>query len=289
MRVKLGASPAGWADAVLPEQCLDEARQAGFSGVELGRGFPAVSGALAPLLERFGLELISGCHRTALLSRDVEAELAAMGPHLDLLEDMGCRLVIVGEGSGAVDGDARVPLSHRPVMADADWAEFGRRLTRLGEATAERGLVLAYQHRMGTVVQSSAEIDTLMDETGRAVKLLLDTGHASFAGADPVVLARRHARRIGHVHCSDVRMQVMQGCLARDASYPEAVAAGLFTVPGDGAVDFAGVFAGIHDYEGWLVVAAEQDPAKAEPLRYAALGRETLARLVRGEAAPALH
>jgi inosose dehydratase len=290
MKVRLGTNPIAWSNDDLRslggdtplETCLAQAKQAGFSGIELGHKFPRVSGALAPVLERHGLDLVSGWYSTGLLTRDVPAELEAMQGHLDLLEDMGCDVVIVAECTGAVHGDRGTTLSRRPVMADADWAEFGRRLTRLGEATAERGLALVYHHHMGTVVQTGADIDTLMDETGKAVKLLLDTGHATFAGADPVVLARRHARRIGHVHCKDVRMAVMQGCLARDSSFLDAVVEGVFTVPGDGAVDFAGVFAEIHDYEGWLVVEAEQDPAKAEPLRYAILGRETLTRLIRG-------
>lgn len=283
MKIRLGANPIAWSNGdphgpggnTPLETCLAEAKQAGFSGIELGHDFPRESGTLAPLLERHGLDLVSGWHSTALLTRDVESELAAMAEHLDLLEDMGCEVVIVAECTGAVHTDGAASLSTRPKIADADWPEFGRRLTRLGEATAARGLALVYHHHMGTVVQSGADIDTLMDETGKSVKLLLDTGHATFAGADPTVLARRHARRIGHVHCTDVRMAVMQGCLTSDSSFVDSVIRGVFTVPGDGAVDFAGLFAEIHDYEGWLVV-------EAAPLRYATLGRETLARLVRG-------
>jgi myo-inosose-2 dehydratase len=290
MKVRLGINPIGWSNDDLRslggdtplETCLAEAKEAGFSGIELGHKFPRVSGELAPILERHGLDLVSGWYSTGLLTRDVEAELDVMQPHLDLLEDMGCHVVIVAEGTGAIHGDRSAKLSNRPVMSDAQWPEFGRRLTQLGDATALMGLTLVYHHHMGTVVQTSGEIDALMDETGKSVKLLLDTGHATFAGADPVRLARRHAGRIGHVHCKDVRETILQECLARDASFLDAVVAGVFTVPGAGVVDFEGVFAAIPDYQGWLVVEAEQDPAKAHPLTFAKLGRENLARLVRG-------
>lgn len=290
MKARLGINPIGWTNDELPalggdtplELCLAQAKTAGFSGIELGRKFPRVSGALAPLLEAAGQDLVSGGWSTRLLERDVEAELEAMQPHLDLLEDMGCAVVIVAEGSGAVHGAREVALSRRPVLADARWSEFGRRLSQLGDATAVMGLTLVYHPQMGTVVQSSGEIDALMDETGKSVKLLLDTGHAAFAGADPVRLARRHAARIGHVHCQDVRGDVLAACLARDASFLDAVVAGVFTVPGDGAVDFPGVFAALAEYQGWLVVAAEQDPAKADPLTHATKGRAALARMLRG-------
>ena len=290
MKVRLGTNPIGWSNDDLRtlggetplEVCLAEAKAAGFSGIELGHKFPRVSGDLAPILDRHGLDLVSGWYSTALLERDVEAELDAMQPHLDLLEDMGCSVVIVAECAGAIHGDRSAPLSRRPAISDAQWPEFGRRLTQLGDATALMGLTLVYHHHMGTVVQSSGEIDALMDETGKSVKLLLDTGHATYAGADPVRLARRHAGRIGHVHCKDVRESVMQACRTRDASFLDSVVDGVFTVPGDGMVDFPAVFAAIPEYQGWLVVEAEQDPAKANPLHYATMGRENLARMVRG-------
>lgn len=290
MKVRLGTNPIAWSNDDLRslggdtplETCLAEAKEAGYSGIELGHKFPRASGDLAPILDRHGLDLVSGWYSTHLLERGVEAELDAMQPHLDLLEDMGCHVVIVAECSGAIHSDRTTPLSRRPTIADDQWPEFGRRLTQLGEATAIMGLTLVYHHHMGTVVQTSAEIDTLMDETGKSVKLLLDTGHATFAGADPARLARRHEHRIGHLHAKDVRADVMAACLKRDASFLDSVVDGVFTVPGLGAVDFPAVIAALPTYEGWLVVEAEQDPAKAHPLTFAKQGRENLARMIRG-------
>jgi sugar phosphate isomerase/epimerase len=138
--------------------------------------------------------------------------------------------------------------------------------------TAAEGVRLAYHHHMGTVVQDAVEIDRLMDMTGPSVKLLLDTGHATFAGVDPVVLAQRWRQRVVHVHCKDVRRDVMAEARARDWSFLDAVISGVSTVPGDGMVDFPAVLKALPDYSGWLVVEAEQDPKKAHPLTYARMG-----------------
>jgi inosose dehydratase len=146
---------------------------------------------------------------------------------------------------------------------------------------AAEGLSIAYHHHMGTIVQTEAEIDRLMAMTGPNLTLLLDTGHATFAGADPIALARRHRARITHVHCKDVR-EAMDGAARRDdLSFLDSVVDGVFTVPGDGMVDFPGVLSEMSGYTGWLVVEAEQDPAKAHPLTYARMGHDNLANFAR--------
>lgn len=279
--IRLGTNPIAWSNDDLPElggatpldTCLAEARAAGFTGIELGNKFPRSPAPLREVLARHDLALVSGWYSAALLDRDAQAEHAAMRPHLELLKALGCEVVIVAETSNAAHGARATPLSRRPVLADADWPRFADRLTRLAEATAAEGLALAYHHHMGTIVQNEAEIDRMMASTGDAVTLLLDTGHATFAGADPVALARRHHGRIRHVHCKNVRPATMRRMLASDSSFLDAVVEGVFTVPGDGdGVDFPAVLAELAGYAGWVVVEAEQDPAKAAPLHYAMLG-----------------
>jgi inosose dehydratase len=134
---------------------------------------------------------------------------------------------------------------------------------------------------MGTIVETAAEIDRLMAATGEAVGLLLDSGHLAFAGADPVAVAARHRARIVHVHCKNVRPDVLRRAKAADWSFLDAVVEGVFTVPGDGGLDFAAVLGALGPYRGWLVVEAEQDPAKADPLTYASLGRRSLEEAAR--------
>ena len=284
MAVRLGANPIGWSNddlrelgAHIPlETCLAEARAAGFAGMELGHKFPREAAALRQVLSAHGLDLVSGWYSSNLLTRDADAELAALEPHLALLESLGAKVLVFAETTGAVHGDRSRAISSRPRLAADDWPRLGARMTRVAEAVAARGLDLVYHHHMGTVVETGEDIAALMAATGPAVKLLLDTGHATFAGADPVKLARDYRTRIGHVHCKDVRTAVMHCARREDWSFLDAVVAGVFTVPGDGDVDFPAVLAELPRYAGWLVVEAEQDPEKAPPAAYARLGYDNL-------------
>jgi inosose dehydratase len=288
--IRLAINPLTWTNDDMPElgaetpleTCLAEAKQAGFAGVELGNKFPREASALGPILTRHGLALASGWYGSRLLERDVEAEMEAAAPHLALLSAMSCTACVFAEVSRAVHGDRATPLSRRPVLSDADWAVLAPRMTDMARRMAARGLRLAYHHHLGTVVETEAEIDRLMASTGPEVQLLLDTGHLTAAGGDPVATARRHAGRIAHVHCKDVRRDVLARAKAADLPFLEAVLEGMFTVPGDGMVDFAAVLAALAEgrYQGWLVVEAEQDPARAHPLTYARMGHDHLAALV---------
>ena len=288
MSIRLGANPIIWSNDDLRElgaetpleTCLSQAREIGFEGMELGHKFPREPAQLAATLGRFGLACVSGWYSARLLTRDARTELAALRPHLDLLRSLGSSTLVFAEVSGAVHGDLARPLSVRPRLQRAQWQEFGRRMTELAAMTAEEGVRLAYHHHMGTVVQSEEDIEALMGSTGDTVSLLLDTGHAAFAGADPAALARRYATRIGHVHAKDVRFSVCERALAEDWSFLKAVLAGVFTVPGDGSVDFAEVFRELRRYSGWVVLEAEQDPKVADPVTYASLGYRNLRRLL---------
>jgi len=286
MSVRIGANPIGWSNddlrelgASIPlEQCLAEAREARFEGMELGHKFPREPQALRAALAPFGLSLVSGWHSAELLRRDVEAELRALRPHLDLLKAFGASVLVFAETTGAVHGDRSVPLAQRPKLAAGDWARLGERMTAVAEATLSEGVRLVYHHHMGTVVESEEDIHALMAATGPAVHLLHDTGHATFAGADPAALARRYSERISHFHAKDVRPEIVARVHSERLSFLDAVIAGVYTVPGDGAVDFVRVLKELPGYSGWAVVEAEQDPDKAHPLTYARLGYANLAR-----------
>ncbi len=289
MTVRIGANPIGWSNDDLRslgghiplETCLAEARAAGFAGMELGHKFPREATALRRVLAQHDLDLVSGWYSSNLLERDATAELEALEPHLALLEALGARVLVFAETTGAIHGDRAKPISARPRLSAADWPRLGARMTEVAEAVAARGLDLVYHHHMGTVVESADDIHALMQATGPAVKMLLDTGHATFAGADPVALARRYRERIGHLHCKDLRKAVMQRARAEDWSFLDSVVAGVFTVPGDGDVDFPAVLAELPGYAGWLVVEAEQDPEKAPPDVYARLGYDNLSGYAR--------
>jgi inosose dehydratase len=290
MTIRIGANPIGWSnDDLLTlggdpplETCLAEAKQAGFAGMELGHKFPREAKALKAVLDAHGLDLVSGWYSMALLERDADAEWRAIQDHKNLLKALGCRIVIVAETSNAIHGDRSMPLSRRPHLTAQQWPLFTRRLGELAQRLRDDGLQLVYHHHMGTVIESADEVHRMMDETVEPVHLLLDTGHLTFAGADPAEFASVWRDRISHVHAKDVRLEVMGNVKALDKSFLDAVVDGVYTVPGDGMVDYASVFECLKGYDGWVVVEAEQDPVKANPLQYAKLGHDNLVRLLRG-------
>ncbi|QIG47902.1 myo-inosose-2 dehydratase [Nordella sp. HKS 07] len=289
MAIRIGANPIGWSNDDMQElggwipleQCLSEAKAAGFVGMELGNKFPREAAKLRPILEKYGHALIGGWHSIFLIERDAETEFAEAAHHRKLLKDMGTNVFIVAECTRTIHGDKSRPLSTRPKMTEAEWKRFTERLTKLAELLRAEGFQLVYHHHMGTVVQTPEEIDRLMQETGEAVHLLLDTGHATWGGADPVKLARTYRKRISHIHCKDVRPAVRKEAEQKDWSFLDAVIAGVYTVPGDGMVDYVSVFKELPGYSGWVVVEAEQDPKKAEPATYARLGHDNLVRFLK--------
>jgi myo-inosose-2 dehydratase len=224
---------------------------------------------------------ISGWYSTFLLERDAAAEFAAAQADLKLRKEAGAEVLIVCECTRTVHGAKSAPLSTRPVMTKAEWSLFLPRMTRFAELVKEFGLQLVYHHHMGTVVQTPAEVDHFMDRTGAAVKLLLDTGHITWAGGDAARVAKTYANRIGHIHAKDVRQSVAEKALAEDWSFLNSVLEGVYTVPGDGSIDFVDVFKAVPNYSGWVVIEAEQDPEKANPKKYVTLGYNNLRRFLK--------
>jgi len=288
--VRIGINPLTWTNDDLPElgesnsleTCLSEARLAGYDGVELGRKFPRDAAVLSPLLKKHHLKLVSGWYSARLLERSVEDEIKAMRPHQELLRALGCKVMVFAEVSRCVHGDRSIPLSRRPRMAEKEWKPFCERLDAVARHLEKQGLKLAYHHHMGTVIESEEEVDRMMGSTA-AVGLLLDTGHLTFAGGEPMRVLERHAARIVHVHCKDIRRDKLARARGQDLSFLDAVLGDVFAVPGDGSIDFEPVLQGLarSGYQGWLVVEADQDPARAHPLTHARIGHDCLRPLAR--------
>jgi inosose dehydratase len=292
--IRLGVNPIIWSNDDMRElggdipleTCLAQAREIGFEGMELGHKFPRDPRLLRPLLARFHLACVSGWYSARLLERDGEAELGCLRPHLELLRALGSSVLVFAEVTGAVHGDLHRPLSERPTLKTDEWPQFGRRLSEVAAAAAAAGVRLAYHHHMGTVVESEADIAALMETSSPEVGLLLDTGHAAFSGADPLVLAQRYGDRITHVHAKDVRPGICARARRENWSFLRAVVEGVFTVPGDGCIDFDGVFSELPRYGGWVILEAEQDPKIADPFTYASRGFRTLQRTLTGRLHP---
>lgn len=286
--IRIGANPICWSNDDLwdiggnisLEQCLSEARDVGIEGMEKGHKMPADGPELKKLLAGYGMVFVSGWYSTFLLERDADAEFAAAADELKWRKEAGAEVLVVCECTRTVHGTQTAPLGSRPVMTDAEWAVFLPRMTRFAELVKGYGLQLVYHHHMGTVVQSPEEVDRFMAGTGPAVKLLLDTGHMTWAGGDAVEMAKKYAKRIGHIHTKDVRTAVAAKALAENWSFLNAVLEGVYTVPGDGSVDYVSLFRALPDYSGWVVIEAEQDPEKANPKKYVTMGYANLKRFL---------
>jgi inosose dehydratase len=283
-----GTNPIAWsndddqtlgADISL-DRCLSEAGRIGFDGIEKGHKMPNEGPALKAALGAHGLRVVGGWYSTNLLVRSVAEEKRAAQAHLDMVRDAGGTVFIVAETSNCIHGNDAIPLADTPVISPDEMKRFGAAMESFAEWIAAEGLPLVYHHHMGTCVETEAEIDAFMAATGPATGLLLDTGHAFFAGADPLALARRYMPRVGHIHCKNVRPAIKARVEAERLSFLAGVRAGVFTVPGDpeGGVDFAPVLrvAAEHGYDGWLVIEAEQDPAVREPYKYQSMGLTAL-------------
>ncbi len=291
LAVRIGVNPVSWTNDDLPwleaetppEAVLSEGRRIGYQGVELGNRFPREPEALRAVLGAHQLACASGWWSGRLAGRPVEEEVREVEGHLHLLVENGAEVMVYGELHDSIQRSMDVPLFKRPRFRDeAAWRTYGERLTAFGRHLRSRGLRLAYHHHMGAYVETSEDVDRLMAVTGPEVGLVLDTGHAAFAGAEPPELLERHADRVCHVHCKDVRPAVLRIARNRAWSLLHSVLAGAFTVPGDGAVDFRKVLAALdrHGYRGWLVVEAEQDPAVAPPAACAERGYRHLVGLL---------
>jgi inosose dehydratase len=278
-QVYLGVSPLSWTNDVLAELggdiplevCLKDAADNGYDGVELGRKFPREAHELLSKLSSYGLRLATGWYSGYLSERSVEAEWKAAADHVQLLESCGCQVLVYGE-CGMMEGDSPwdEPLSRGTKLKSIDLAAYAERLTEFSVGLNRRGIKLAYHYHLKMLVETAEEIAALCEATPPEVGLLLDTGHAYAAGADYGEILRRYGDRVVHIHLKDVRRDVLDWARKNDVTFNSAVREGLFTVPGDGIVDFAeiGKFVRSSGYSGWVVVEAEQDPAKAAPRIY---------------------
>lgn len=285
--VKLGIAPIAWTNDDLPElggentfqQCVSEMALAGFTGSEVGNKYPRDPAVLKPMLELRGIEICNAWFSTFLISRPYAQTEAAFKEHVAFLAAMGAKVVGVSEQSYSTQGIQSQPVFEgKYVMNDAQWDALCDGLNRLGRLSLEEyGVALTFHHHMGTVVQSAAETDRLMAGTDPTyVSLLFDSGHFAYCGEDPTELVRRYTKRIKHVHLKDIRPEVVAKVRENRWSFLEGVRQGAFTIPGDGCVEFDPIFACLAEsgYEGYMVVEAEQDPARANPLEYAIRARK---------------
>ncbi len=290
MKARLGISPICWWNDDLPElsddvsleECLAQAREAGFSGMETGRRFPMDIRELGPVLFRHGIGVCGGWFSGTVLEGDLEENKDRIRPQMDLFIAAKAPCIVYGEVARSVQGDRSRPLAQKPRLSEDEIRTYARNMTAFGELCAEQGMPLAYHHHMAAVIETETELDLFMRHSGEGIPLLYDAGHMAMAGGDVLRVIDKHHARISHVHTKDVRQPVIDRLSWERDSFLDAVVKGAFTVPGDGSLDFGAIVRRLaaHGYEGWFVVEAEQDPKKAPPLPTSAKGNRELSRLL---------
>ncbi|MBS5146030.1 MAG: myo-inosose-2 dehydratase [Butyricicoccus pullicaecorum] len=287
-KVKLGMCPIGWSnddmwdlgDENTFQQCVSEMALAGFTGSEVGHKYPTDVKVLKHMLDVRGMTIASKWFSSFLVDKPYEEVEAEFVKELEYLSAVGATAINISEQSGSIQGmlDKRI-LKDKRILNDEEWVRLCEGLNKLGKLSLEKyGIRSCFHHHMGTVVQTVEETTRLMENTDpKYVFLCFDTGHFTFAGEDPVAMLEKFADRVGHVHLKNMRMPIVEKVKAEDWSFLKAVREGAFTVPGDpdGCVQFDDVFALLDKagYEGWIMVEAEQDPAKANPFEYAKMAR----------------
>ena len=287
-KVKLGIAPIAWTNDDMPdlgaentfEQCVSEMALAGFTGCEVGNKYPKDTAVLKKALALRGMEICNAWFSSFLLTQPYEQVEADFIKHIDFLREMGAKVVGISEQSYSIQGTDKAVFEEKYVMNDAEWDRLCSGINKLGKVAKDRGIALTLHHHMGTVVQTEAEIDRLMANTDPDVfSLLFDSGHLAYCGEDYMSVLNKYVDRIKHVHLKDIRPEVIEKVRKEHLSFLQGVRLGTFTVPGDGAIDFAPIFAVLEKagYEGYVLVEAEQDPAIANPLEYAIKARKYIA------------
>lgn len=288
-KVHLGIAPIAWTNDDMPDlgaentfqQCVSEMALAGFTGCEVGNKYPKDPAVLKKALELRGIQVCNAWFSTFLTTAPYEETEKGFVEHITFLKEMGAKVVGVSEQGHSIQGTDRSIFRDKYVMNDHEWELLCTGLDKLGRVARDMGIALTFHHHMGTVVQTAAEIDRMMENTDpELVGLLFDSGHLAYCGEDYLAVLKKYVDRTRHVHLKDIRPEVVAKVKAENLSFLQGVRLGTFTVPGDGSLDFGPVFDVLADsgYEGYVLVEAEQDPAKANPLEYAIKARKYIAQ-----------
>ena len=287
-KVKLGIAPIGWTNDDMPDlgaentfqQCVSEMALAGFTGCEVGNKYPKDTAVLKKALELRGMQICNAWFSAFLTTKPYEEVEADFIKHITFLKEMGAKVVGISEQGHSIQGTDLPIFEAKYVMNDEEWDRLCTGLNKLGKVAKDMGIALTFHHHMGTVVQTAAEIDRMMENTDPELfSLLFDSGHLAYCGEDYMAVLKKYAKRIKHVHLKDIRPAVIEKVKEEHLSFLQGVRLGTFTVPGDGAIDFGPIFDVLaeNNYEGYVLVEAEQDPAIANPLEYAIKARKYIA------------
>jgi inosose dehydratase len=247
----------GWGRQLTPERVLGEMASLGLPATELGADgwLPTEPAALRELLGRHGLGLVGGFVPLVLHQPDDRQARADADRSARLLAAAGGEVFIA-----AVVADAA--WSPPIVLDDAAWGNLIDHLARVEELVTAHGLRFAVHPHFGTLFETAATIDRLLESSD--VHVCFDSGHLLIAGVDSPRFVREHAHRIAHVHLKDVDAAVAARLQTGELTLMQAVQAGLFRPlgQGDAAIGEVVRLLDAEGYQGWFVL--EQDTAITE-------------------------
>ena len=283
MTIQIGISPIAWQNDDLPdltaaysmEQALEESREIGYTGVERGQRMPKDTDGLKAYLDKYDIALCGGWCSGSTLVNDFDDEVAAIREQVEQFKALNAPCIVYAECSNTIQGDQSVPVNDRPTLSRDEIRSYAVKLSEVAKWSTDQGMPVAYHHHMGSIIESEDDVNWLMEYSDPAtLKLCFDTGHLLFGGGDVLATLDRWGDRVHHVHFKDIRPDVVKSIRDNRGSFLDAVIGGAFTVPGDGCIDFHAVGKALKgmDYSGWIVVEAEQDPAKAPPKEYSQMG-----------------
>ena len=291
--VKLGICPIGWSnddmwdlgDENTFQQCISEMRLAGFTGCEIGHKYPSDVKELKEALDLRGMTVASKWFSSFLGTKPFEETFEEFKKEIEYLSYAGATAINISEQSYSIQGNQDLSFfDNKANFTDAEFMQMCDGLNKLAEYAKSNGIRACFHHHMGTCVQTLEETERMLNNTSDDLLLCYDTGHWTFSEVDPMAILNEFPNRIGHVHLKNMRRAICDQAIKESWSFLKSVRNGAFTVPGDpeGCVDFEPVLRKLDEigYEGWIMVEAEQDPAKANPFKYAKMAYEYITDLM---------
>ena len=282
MKIKIGIAPIAWSNDDMPElggdtpieTCLDEAHSIGFTGIELGGKFPRNQGTIRFLLKKFKLELPGGWYGSKLRERSIEDEWIAMKDQINLLKYLNSSVFVFADISGSIQAESNISLVNRPKIDNIELKDYCKKISEISNRLDDVGLPMSFHQHMGTIIQTEKDVEKFLEHTNEKTFLLYDTGHLLFAKVDYLYILKKYRSRINHIHCKDIRKNILNISLAKNLSFRDSFLEGVFTVPGDGCIDYESIIKILYEnkYKDWLIIEAEQDPKKANPYKYSKKG-----------------
>lgn len=247
------------------EKMLDEMVGAGYTGTELGPYgfFPTDSAVLKPQLDKRKLNLL-GSFVPVVLSDPASAGIAV--EHIrkvgNLLAALKAPFLVLADAQSDERNriSGRVPRDGSAALTAAQWKNVAHVVEEAAKVSAEFGLDLVFHPHVATYVETPEECECFFDVTSHTgIGLCLDTGHCDYGGGDSITEAAKFASVLRFLHIKDVDTKVLAEARRKQLTFEEAIEEKVFTIIGQGSIDFPALFRLLdkNNYSGWMVI--EQD------------------------------